>query len=421
MTTETIIDPSRYAWSYSSLQDDCAGTAKPSTTRFVANYNGQRVKSSKYPDWKQRIARGENCTNNYSRSGYIFKHAGSNISWTSSKQCGLQDKALTGYRMGTANNSPPSSLTLPTDYGTALAKATGQFAAEVLAAQQHLSGMVFAAELGKALKMIRSPARGIENLLHSYLNNCASLKRKYRRKVSKGILEADIYDLWLQQAFGWAPLIGDTMKGAEAISRLLHGDRPTRQVRGYASEKTHQITGTSVYSVAGGLMRGTSEFRDKTEVSCSIRGAVRAKGVGPTWRGLELFGFQADQFIPSLWELCPMSWVTDYFSNVGDILSATYTDFSGLYWDSVTRKVEATRQYVETAPRVIPTAGRNFTGSGAGGSWTLTRKTFNRTRLENRVPELVFSFPGNPNQVVNLSAVILKSKGISASLAGVLK
>lgn len=420
MTTKIENSSDVYRWYYHELQENCAGTARPLTLMLSRTYASTKVKSSKYPDWKERIKRGEIATNNYSRSGYVFKHEPGNIFWTSSKQCGTS-KTLSGYRIGTGDNSPPSFLDLPADNARVLAEATSRFAAEVLAVQQHLSGTVFAAELGKALKTIREPARGIENLLHSYLNNCSKLRRKYRRKVSKGILEADLYDLWLKQAFGWGPLIADSKAGAEAIARLIEGDRPTRQVRGHSSVKTSAITSPAIVTAAGGLYRGVSEFRDSTEVSCSIRGAVRAKASGPVWKAMDLFGFNANQFVPTVWELLPMSWVTDYFLNVGDILSATYVDFSGLYWDSQTSKKQTSRQYIEHSWGYSPLASSTFDCGGSGGSWTLTRKTMNRVRLSATVPSLVFSFPGHPNQVINLSAVLLKSRGISASLAGLIK
>lgn len=421
MTTEIIVDePTRYTWMTHTYQENCNGTQKPSSTKFTREYAGSRTKQSKFPDWRERLRTGQNCTNDYSRSGYLFTYQPGMISWSSSKMCSGQDQTLRGMFQGVINNSPPTSLDIPGEYSTVLAEATGRFASAVLAAQQHLSGQVFAAELGKSLAMIRRPARGIENLLHSYLNSLRKLRHKYRRKVSKGILEADIYSLWLEQAFGWAPLIGDTKRGAEAISRLINGDRPNRQVRGFSSIKTSVLSTPSVYTAAGGQLRGTAWFHDQTESSVSIRGAVRGKASGPVWRSIELFGFQAEQFVPTIWNLIPMSWCTDYFSNVGDILSATYTDFSGLYWDSLTHKRTSSRSYRTSVASRSPTASKYFSGGGGGGTWTLERKIMSRSRLESLIPELVFTFPGI-SQAVNLAAVLKSATNVSVSLSGILK
>lgn len=420
MTTETIVDNDRYSWSYSSYQDNCTGTARPTTSRFSANFAGGRTKSSKYPDWRRRIAVGSNCTNNYSRYGYVFIHSPGFVSWNSTKQCGLSKRNLSGWVQGTANNSPPSSLSLPANSGEALAIATAKFAQAVLEAQTHISGPTFLGELRSAIGMIRKPAKGLSKAIYDYLDDLKGYSRRCRRK-SKQLIDSDIYGIYLEHVFGWLPLIGDTQKGAEALSRLINGDRPNRQVRGFHSLKTANIHSPSTVTVAGGLLRSRAEFRDVTEVSVSIRGAVRAKAVGPLWRSMDLFGFDADYFVPTMWELLPMSWVTDYFSNVGDILSATYTDFSGLYWDSCTQKLRASRQYLES-PFVVNTAvaGPNFSGGGSGGSWTLERKSMVRTRLESRVPDLVFSLPGKPSQLINLSAVLAQSKGIGVTLSGLL-
>lgn len=419
--TEIIDEKTYNRWFHHSFQQNCTNTAVRSSTGYYQTFNGQRTKSSKYSDWRERLLRGEICTNNYSRVGYMFNHSPSSINWTAGDSCGTKKIGLQGYRYGTANNSPPSSLSLPNDYGVALATATARFAAQVSKAQTHMSGMVFAGELKKTLETIRRPAKGVDNLINAYLNSCSRLRRKYRRKVSQGVLQNDIIDNWLEYAFGWAPLIAETQNAAEALSRLIHDKRPHIQVRGFATVDTHNISNPARISVAGGLLEGTSFLLDETSVSVSIRGAVRAKASGPLWRSTQLFGFQASEFVPTIWNLIPMSWVTDYFSNVGDILSATYTDFSGLYWDSLTRKATSSRSYKESSFVKTSLAKSSFNGGGSGGSWILKRQSMSRERLESRIPELVFNFPGNPNQIINLSAVLLKSKNISFSLSGLLK
>jgi hypothetical protein len=60
-------------------------------------------------------------------------------------------------------------------------------------------------------------------------------------------------------------------------------------------------------------------------------------------RAVELSGFQFRDFVPTVWELIPYSFVSDYFVNIGDILEAACTDTSIVRRVTLIEIVEWTR------------------------------------------------------------------------------
>lgn len=48
------------------------------------------------------------------------------------------------------------------------------------------------------------------------------------------------------------------------------------------------------------------------------------------------FGIMPSQFLPTVWELIPYSWLVDYFTNMGDIVAAACRNYGDLSWYSGT-------------------------------------------------------------------------------------
>lgn len=160
-----------------------------------------------------------------------------------------------------------------------------------------------------------------------FLKSLASLiSRGKRKRWSSKLLDDSIKDLWLSWSFGIAPTISDTMNAVEALNAYLERNDKVHAIRAGARETW--MTSNKQYS--GDSFRFTRvitghAFHTLTYVYVGgIR--LRVKSAN-NYTLSEHLGF-SDLWseIPSLaWELFPFSWVSDYFSTMGDYLEDTFT------------------------------------------------------------------------------------------------
>lgn len=401
------------------VQQRCNGVDNIYETRWSRQFVETRTKRSR-PGWAAAIARGRNATNSYSRSGYDLKVTPGSYTIVSTNQCDPQIKTLTQKWDGVHSaGTIPTSLTLPSISYETVQQCRSRFLASIKQAQTHVSGPTFIGELRESIAMIRKPAKYLAKNIDGYLAACAAIRRLNRRIITRDILNKDLHSLWLEYSLGWAPFIAETKKGAEALSRLINEDRKTFQVSGSASDKTKQVTHSlsAIGSIADIIV--TKDIT--TEASMVLRGAVRPKATGPVWRAMDLFGFNTSEFVPTIWELLPMSFVVDYFVNVGDILSATYTDTTGLYWSSESRRVKTIHSVMGNQIVSKPNMNTYTSITGDAGGYNLERYTFSRSLPTEIMPKLAFSLPGTATQLLNLAGLAANAKRVSTSLSSLLR
>jgi hypothetical protein len=122
-----------------------------------------------------------------------------------------------------------------------------------------------------------------------------------------------------------------------------------------------------------------------------------------------------------LWELIPYSFLVDYFTNIGDILTSWSYRFIGLDWASQTVRRVGSR---ETANQRL-TFDPSFVNSHNRGAYTISpgstlfRKTsFVRTpSVTLGVPSLELQVPGRWSQWVNILALGLGLDSARKALA----
>lgn len=280
--------------------------------------------------------------------------------------------------------------------------------------QTALQSGVIVAELRETLGMIRSPAKTLLNFItrkqfprfKSSLRK-AALKNRRRRGDAKdpGSLLKLASDHWLETQFGWKPFIMDIKSAMQAYQTVLDKVeyKPLRV-------KTHAMEEHNHERVPLGFVGFTyeNEVSYRTEVKVLAFGETKnlAGGVRP------LLGLTWGDFVPTVWEALPFSFLADYFLNIGDILNGAFVDLASVQRISYVRKVEGVCQY---------TFGnfRAGTGSVSGGHSVgrLSRKTVTRALdYPLSLPSLQFSFPKSPIRWGNMGALIASNyKGAARS------
>lgn len=203
-----------------------------------------------------------------------------------------------------------------------------RFINKARAVQTSLMGGVFLGELGETLRMIRNPAKALRDGLGDYLTAAGRLRRRSRRAS----LIKDVGDLWLEHSFGWKPLLADIDAGAKALAENANRgfQRNWEPIFVMTSDKGNFSHVTNVRGTGG--LSYLLTIRQWAEAINILRGAVYTQCDRPVYMNASNLGFNLDNFIPTVWELIPYSFLVDYFSNIGDVLSAWSYRTSNFAW-----------------------------------------------------------------------------------------
>jgi hypothetical protein len=145
------------------------------------------------------------------------------------------------------------------------------------------------------------------------------------------------------------------------------------------------------------------------------KGAVVAQVKGPSWQNDDLFGFNPQNFIPAAWELLPWSFLADYFSNIGDILTASIVSTKHLAY---TNRTEVVRIRKFGNHKLVPGSapGANWTFKASSGSsrfHELNKKTVNRsTDVDVPLPTLQLNFDLTGGQLANIDALLSQANAL---------
>jgi len=268
-----------------------------------------------------------------------------------------------------------------------------------------LQGGVLLGELRETLHLIRSPAQGIRKLLGDFNYRLNTHRGRHRTPKQKNQY---LTDQWLETAFGIKPLIADTKNAAEALARLVNGSHPPAPIKAYGNDMDMLIDSQGS-ELTNGPLRATYALRVMDDWRTVAWGAVNTDAVSGT---LDILGLNIDNFIPTIWELIPYSFVVDYFSNVGQVLQAASFCTSRLkYWGLSSK---ATRQYFafingDNTDKSDPA----YISSSVGGGNTLANTVrFGRVPGGSLVPDFTLKVPGL-GQLVNLTALLNGFRGIT--------
>lgn len=272
-------------------------------------------------------------------------------------------------------------------------------------AMTSLAGMNVLGELKETIEGIRHPLKSYRKLVDRHFQDLR--RRSWRRQSNKQKVQV-LTDTYLEAVFGWSPLVGDIQDALNAYERYLNDTRNIIYVEGGGRAESVDSPISSTSSLMNNVTVLTNVF-DKSKTSIRYVGGVKAQLYGQNVaHARDLCGFRLDQFVPTLWELVPYSFLVDYFTNVGDIVGAACFSASNLSWRCKTVKRTARR---EVAGRVDSASmakalGVNYRGSGGNpGSSTHEWKQIVRSADGPGVPSISFMLPGQSIKWLNMAAL----------------
>jgi hypothetical protein len=271
-----------------------------------------------------------------------------------------------------------------------------------------MEGMTAIGELRETLQMIKRPASALRKGLDEYLNALKKVRSAppaSRRRALSGT--------YLEYAFGWLPLINDVEDGLKAYSKL--GTQQRTRVRGEGNTSSqNRLVNARRQLIDGNYTYATSNLTDFAESDVFIYGEVIGRfETGANPRSVaDSFGFRLDEFAPTAWELLPWSFLVDYFTNIGDIVSAASYLNANLAWCGRTTRQGIRR--IEThdvdTPYIKSLLASSYRGSGGRYRYETKHSSVSRASYSPTVPTLEISIPGISSKWTNIAALVAQRK-----------
>lgn len=274
-----------------------------------------RQQGETLPDYRVRIARKQDASTDYVRAGYSYTP--SFLRGTTLTRTTLDRWDSKGFFLSTPSSA---AVAVPEDSSVsdlALARLKRRLASNI----GSVEAFAPIAELGELRRTIRGSAR----LTIYWLRELIRIKKTRGRSAATAGAQA-----WLNFNFALAPLVRDTDSILRSILHYMEMENRTIRVTGTASRDWTTDGGGGVYTgLYGAPRRESSSVRYKLSYRwiAGINWNLRcSNNYGIT----DHLGLGLDEIPATAWELTGLSWVVDYFSNVGNYLSDTFVVPPGL-------------------------------------------------------------------------------------------
>jgi len=385
-------------------------TPTPHSRSFTWN---DTLNGSKLPDWRDRVRTHSNATTALTaRSQRMTSSPQSYHLETVSGYAGQPPTQIGGY----SNNGPLTTVWFdfqdPPAMPQHVVNAANQgWYKKLRKAQTAISGGVVLGELRETLQMIRNPAKGIRRRLDEYLSKSKKISKVNKtRRAALGAMS----DAYLQTVFGILPLANDVKDGMTYLDRKAEKILNEYEDINY-SYKEQALLYDGVDNERPAFQpQFSGKITDQVIYDYQVinRGQVRhmvSPSSSPDWTLLGLNPWQ--DFVPTIWELIPYSFVVDYFTNIGDVLDAYSVGTSGIAWCSTTHRRKCTRKVTFTISheQVRARIGWSYLSSTSEGDGASTFEVKLVDRYPSGLierPSLSWELPGfGSRKWINLGAL----------------
>jgi hypothetical protein len=158
------------------------------------------------------------------------------------------------------------------------------------------------------------------------MNNRAYFNNRERAKHVARALS----DTWLEWALDKKPLINDAADLGKAIAEL------SKKGQYLPIQSTGRVNGLtrigSSYTGSFDFMKLLWDYVCKLETTVRYKGVVEMLPISGVESTLRRFGLDWTNFVPTVYNLIPYSFLFDYFTNAGDLIDAACTMNFGVVW-----------------------------------------------------------------------------------------
>ena len=266
-------------------------------------------------------------------------------------------------------------------------------------------GGVFAGELRETIKLLRHPAQSLRKGVDTYFS---LIGKRVKRGTKRSVALRTVSDTWLEWKFGVQPLINDVESVIDLLTEPRWAEPRIRSftVRGVSEDFTFGSTATV------GPTPPIQNFRRleirRAEVIYRASFTIQPE----SQISLNRYGFAPADWIPTLYELVPYSFLVDYFTDVGVVIQALTNRRLKPDWVVKTQRrvMERHFAYLNTT---FTTSSQNpslaFVNtrkeSKPGNSYGRRRQIIREPYYGSLVPDLGFHLPGSGTRWLNIAAL----------------
>lgn len=351
--------------------------------------------------WRERIKRGLNAT------GYLN---GTDVVVTKTPASSTKATKVgygSGYIRQYFDGDPlwldpyyPGAVSTP-HVVSADAVALSEFVSRIRSAQTKVQSLVMAGEMGKTCIALANSGKQLQTGVFAFVwDSYRKLKREPPATLRKHWVSI-VSDLWLTYVYGVQPTLQDIKGLAEAGAQNDAAQNPRIFVQGKGKSAT--FTGSSRHNLNLNSCIVEATSRRKVFADCKYFGVVNAVIPNTANMAQSLYGYDWSNVVPSIWELIPYSFIADYFTNIGEILSAWSLCQATVGWVSRTSRYGGINMVTDSHDVTLKSPD-DFSGYYPFTLQVETRTVDRRALASVPVPSLVFSLPG-PKQWVNMAAL----------------
>lgn len=200
-------------------------------------------------------------------------------------------------------------------------------------------------------KTIVGPMQSISSLIRNVLNMFEMFSRN---RMSRTALIQDVGNLWLAWSFGIKPTLADAAELSESIQAFLNRKD---HIKHFGASHYGEVFDSLNSTLRTGYVDLNTSTAIARRYSCRYLDARLINFTsGLNYAALnEQFHLSWSDFVPTLWELLPWTWLFDYVWNVGEVLTDLFQSSS----DQSKYVVKTTKDeyIVSTDMQPVPMAG----------------------------------------------------------------
>jgi hypothetical protein len=266
--------------------------------------------------WQRRLRIHDDVTSNmFARSISVEHVEGAIVSkgWVNGSK--TPANAREDGRQGSISHSSQAFYPSADDGSArAIGMAGSEFWNAVQKARHAIEGGELLGELGQTVKAVKDLSHAMVSTLFDWTKAMRKLRRRHRNNWRRYVANAG--DAYLQWKFGWDPLAKDIA----AIAREAELDWiSVVPVNSFGVGSGTPSVNTSQTTLVGLVYDVVTVTKQRTEVRYNAGIKVQRFGIGGL---VERFGVLPNDFLPTVYNLLPWTWLLDYFTNIGGMVNA---------------------------------------------------------------------------------------------------